>query len=410
MSAALFVVALVTVVRPAAIQTFEHVDRHMFVGPNPSAIVAADLNGDGRPEIVTADRGTLTSPREERPANNELSFLVAQEDGSYQTQPPLRAGYAPYEIAVANIDALKAPDLVVVSFLAVRNRDLCLFRNLGEDLFDASYYSVPDRPVQYTKMFDGDNAPVFTTPGITALAVEDVNHDRFRDIIATGWSSDILITFLGTRGTFFGTPRLTAAYGGPRDIEAADFDGDREIDLVTTMYSSGEVTLWKGDGKGDFREAARFPSRGHLPHKVQVHDINGDGKLDLAVSHCHSDDSVVLFYGDGGFVFGTSQEISVGKDRSVLEHEIRDMVVRDLTGDGRPDIAVACYASQQVVVLINQSSGSEIPQSFTKEIYPFEKGRPRALCVADFNQDGRNDLAVALWETDTVGFLEATGK
>lgn len=396
---------LVSLGQLAAAQTFLDTATRIPVGPNPSAIVAADLSGDGRPEIVTADRGTLTDPREERPANDELSFLVALEDGSYQTQPPLRAGFAPYSVAVANIDALKAPDLLVASFQAARDRDITVFRNLGGNLFEPYYYSVPDGPLEYMRMRDGDDAPLFTTPGITSLVVHDIDHDRLRDVIATGWASDVLVIFPGTVDTFLGTPKFIRAPGGPRDIGAADFDGDNEVDLVTTMYSTAEVALWKGDGRGRFKEVTRFASRGSLPHRVQVSDINGDGRLDLAISHCHSDDSIVLFYGDGGFAFSTSQEIALGEDRRVLGREIRDIVVEDLTGDGRRDLAAACYASRQVIVLINRSKGPALPQSFEQEMYTFEDGRPRALAVADFNQDGRSDLGVALWEANAVGFL-----
>lgn len=407
--AVVLIACLSTVAHTGVAQTFAATDSRIAVGPNPSAIVAVDLNGDGRPEIVTADRGTLADPREERPANDELSFFVAQEDGTYETQPPLRAGYAPYGIVVANIDALKAPDLVVASFHATRNRDISLFRNLGENLFEASHYAVPDEQLPYTKMRDGDDRPLFVAPGITALVVQDMDHDRLRDVVATGWASDVLVFFPGVADTFLGTPRLTAAPGGPRDIKAADFDKDNETDLVTTMYSTAEVALWKGNGQGNFEEVTRFPSRGKLPHKVQVSDINGDGRLDLVVSHCHNDDSIVVFYGDGGFSFSTSQELTLGADRGLLEHEIRDIIVEDLTGDGRPDIAAACYASRQVIVLINQSRASALPQSFKRATHDFEKGRPRALCVADFNQDGIKDLGIALWEENAVRFLLGQG-
>lgn len=380
------------------------------VGPNPCSIVAQDLNGDGVPEIVTADRGVLRDPAEEVPANPELSFLVATGPLRYESQPPLRAGFAPWCIAVANMDALRALDLVVGSFHAGTEGHLTLFLNIGENKFKKQQYSAPVQTLTYMRQRDLDERPVFTVPGITSLAVEDFDGDGYRDVIATGWSSDVLLFFPGTVDTYLGAPRIIQAPGGPRDVQGADFDKDGNVDLVTTMYSSGQVVVCRGDGKGGFEEVDRFSSRGRLPHKVRIGDLNQDGKADLVVSHCHSDDSMVVFYGQGGFSFPVSQEILLGTDRKRVEHEIRDILVEDLTQDGKPDIAAACYASSQVTLLLNESKGASSTPEFRLEHYSFRgrlKAQPRALCSADFNGNGKKDLAVALWNANAVAILLA---
>jgi hypothetical protein len=399
--------------------TFKKHPKQFPVGPNPSAIVAADLNDDGYPEILTADIGFLADPREERPAHDQVSFLLARGALDYEPLPQLQTGFAPYSIAVANIDALKAPDIIVGCFHAASNRDVTLFRNLGGNLFEPRHFRIPpDRELPYNRMRDGDGAPVFCTPGITSVIVpeapatgsrpqrpNDVNHDGYRDMVAAAWCSDVLVFLPGAPDTYFGTPKFIPAAGGPRDVKAADFDKDGEVDLAATLYLSDQVAFWKGDGAGNFEPATHFPSRGRLPHKLQVADVNLDGKLDVVVSHCYTDDSVVVFYGDGGFEFSVSQELMLGRDREKLECEIRDIMVTDLNGDERPDIAAACYGSGEVVVLINTSSDSAKTQTFRKEVYTFKEGRPRALCAADFNADKKRDLAVALWETNTVALL-----
>lgn len=155
------------------------------VGPYPTDIVAVDLNGDDIPEIVTTNRGDLSDPSDERPASDQLSYLVATKPLEYSTQPQLRTGFGPYALVAANIDALKATDLVVANFMAARNRDLTLLRNLGENIFEPHHFSVDNEALRYTQRLDADDAPVFTEPGLTSLAVADIDRDGYRDAIAT---------------------------------------------------------------------------------------------------------------------------------------------------------------------------------------------------------------------------------
>ncbi len=395
--------ALVAVQAGAAV--FQVASQRVQVGPNPSAIAVADLNDDGFPDIVTADTGALSDPRQERPANDELSVLLTTGPMAYEPIPRLRSDFAPYDIAIANMDALKAPDIIVASFMAVRTQDIALFRNMGDKLFEPLYFGIPDETLPYLRNRDSDDEPVFTVPGLTSIAVADFNQDRFRDIIATAWSSDLLVHFQGRADVYLAEPQFIAAPGGPRRVRVLDVDGDGALDLAVALYNANEVGLWKGDGTGGFAAAGRFMTRGRLPSDLEVGDINGDGKPDLIVSHSYSEDSIVVFYGDGTFSYGTSQELLVGPDRHVLEHEIRDITVADMNGDSRLDIAAACFASRSVAVFLNSSEDSALPQKFVSETYPFDQARPRALCAGDLDNNGATDLAVALWDANAVGFL-----
>jgi hypothetical protein len=396
-----------TVAPEAAAQTFTPRPRLFQVGPNPCAIAAQDLNDDTWPEIITADRGALVDPREERPANDELSLLIAQGNLEYvKLHPSLKTDFAPYALAVANVDGLKWPDIIVANFHPKRNQDVSAFLNLkSEGVFKPLSFRVPDEGLQYFRYEDGDGTPMFTKPGLTALVVRDVNGDGLRDLVAAGWASDVLVIMPGHTENCFDTATTFKAPGAPRDLQLADFDKDGCLDIAVAMSATNEVALWKGDGKGAFSEAGRFATRGRQPTRIRLADLNRDGVTDIAVSHRYADDSIVLFYGDGGFRFSVSQEIMLGESHEVLEHEIRDFLAEDLNGDGRTDLAAACFASGKVIALINESADKSPQQSFRRETYSFQGGRPAALCSADFDQNGSTDLAVALWELNSVGLL-----
>ena len=106
--------------------------------------------------------------REERPAEDHISYLIGRPDLAFESQPPLPCGFGPYRVVVANIDALKAPDILAVSFHAVRNRDLTLLRNIGDGLFEPHSFSVPDDGLKYVQERDAEGLPLFSTPGLTA--------------------------------------------------------------------------------------------------------------------------------------------------------------------------------------------------------------------------------------------------
>lgn len=401
----LLLIASLFVASSAQTQTFELQAKRLRVGPNPTSIVLADLNEDGQLDVLTTNRGRLMDPRDVRPAEENISYLIGRADGDFDAQPPLPCGYGPYQVVVANIDALRAPDIVVANFHAVRNRDLTLLRNLDAELFEPRHFSVSDDGLRYTQMRDSEGLPLFSTPGLTAVAVADVDTDGYRDAIATGWSSDVLVRFPGHPESYFGEPIVTALSGGPRDLAIEDFDGDGAVDLAVTLYNADEIALLKGTGKGEFELVDKFSSRGKMPHKIRVADMNGDRKRDLVVTHAQSDDSVVIFFGDGGFSFEAAQEFRLGENRFQREYGIEDVVVRDFTEDGKPDVALACAAAGSVVFMRNVSSGPGPHLQFEQEAYAIADAQPYALAAGDVNGDGRGDLAVALWGANAVAIL-----
>jgi len=385
--------------------TFEVQSKRYRVGPNPISVALADLNDDGILDILAANRGPLRDIRDERPAEENLSYLVGRADGGFDSQPPLPCGFGPYQVVVANIDALRAPDIVVANFHEVRNRDLTLLRNLDAGVFEPHHFTVPDDALRYTQMRDSEGQPVFSMPGLTAVAVADVNGDGYRDALATGWSSDVLVQFPGHPENYFADAIITVCAGRPRDLALEDLDGDGVLDLAVTLYNTDEIAILKGSGKGTFDLVDKFSSRGKMPQRIRAADVNGDHRRDLVVTHAQTGDSIVVFLGDGDFHFSVAQEIQLGTDRFHREIGVEDLVVRDFNGDDKPDIALACADAGAVILLRNTTDGKSLPLRFEKEVFAFEGGAPHALAAGDITRDGKPDLAVALWGADSIGLL-----
>ncbi|MFL6276235.1 MAG: FG-GAP-like repeat-containing protein [Blastocatellia bacterium] len=120
--------------------------------------------------------------------------------------------------------------------------------------------------------------------------------------------------------------------------------------------------------------------------------FNGDGRLDLATA-CYFANSVTVVLGDGAGGFGTPSSFGVSDGPQGL-------AVGDFNGDGKPDLAVACQTAGKVSILLgNGAGGFGAANSFNAG------ATPRDVEVGDFNGDGKQDLASANWDSNNVTIL-----
>jgi predicted heme/steroid binding protein len=229
----------------------------------------------------------------------------------------------------------------------------------------AQHYAVGELPQDpIAADFDGKNGPDLAT----------VNFNSF----------DVGVLLNNGDGTFAAAVS-TGVSSGPRPGAAADFDNDGKIDLAIGQENANNVAILPGNGDGTFGQRVVFPA-GSAPARVRSADFNGDARLDLAIANQDSNDISVLLNTSSGTTlsFASAQNYAV-------EDDPLDVAIADLDGNNSPDLVNVNASSNDVSVLLNNGDGTfpATPQNFA-----VGGVQPISIAPADFNGDGKIDLAV----------------
>ena len=225
--------------------------------------------------------------------------------------------------------------------------------------------------------------------GESNMAFADFDNDGHLDLVVTNSSSHDLIVFQGNgQGNLTNLGRFPAGQQ-PTDVAAADINGDEVIDLVLANHETSYLTLLLGDGRGGFQPASNSPLTIAVdphPHAVLVHDIDGDGDVDLLVDH-RGQRGVLVLKGLGDGAFETpGTVINVGGDPYI------GMAIGDLNGDGQLDVATPNPDEIGIVLNTDASTMTFARASSVEATSPF------GVQLADFNGDGLLDIVAASGE------------
>ena len=280
----------------------------------------------------------------------------------------------------------------------------------GDGKVDLAFV-VPGKGKAHIALGDGTGNFTLVSPASTgnnpvSIAVGDFNNDGRLDLVSSNYNNNNLSVFAGDgAGNLTRVSHNFPSTGSqPLSVAAGDFNGDGKLDLAVANFGSNSVSVLLGDGAGNF-SLASSPATGAFPVSLAVGDFNGDGKLDLAVANqCGSDDlcitsqgTVSILLGDGAGNFSLTSSPATGNDPS-------SVVVADFNGDGKPDLAVANLQDSTVSILLGDGSGN-----FTLASSPETGAYPISLAVGDLNGDGKPDLAVANEAGDSVSILLGDG-
>jgi FG-GAP-like repeat len=231
----------------------------------------------------------------------------------------------------------------------------------------------------------------------------DLDGDGDRDLAVTsGTLNRVEILRNNGSGRFAEIASSPEFVGGqPNSIDAADDDGDSDLDLLTANTAGDDVTVLRNNGHGNFVQAASSPeSVGDNPTSVVAIDLDGDLDPDLAVANQDADTvSILRNRGNGNFTELSSSPESSGDGPKKL-------AAGDLDGDGDADLAIADTFGSTVTLLRNDGAGDFVPYPGSPKV----GGQfPSAIALPDIDGDADRDLVFSNGGSQNVSVFRNLG-
>ncbi len=321
-------------------------------------LVVADLNKDGYPDLISFELvGIDTWP-----------VIVQLNNGDGTLGPAVSYAVGqPYDAVVADLNGDGNPDIIVASRTPAA---VMVLLGNGDGTFKpAVSYSSPG--------------------GAVSLGAGDVNGDGKIDVVASDGQSSISV-FLGNGDGTLQTAR-SSSVSTPGLLVLADFNQDHKLDLaiLNSSLDAPGFRILLGNGDGTFQSPVGYTTASSNSDMLTA-DFNHDGIPDIAIATYDISGTVDIFLGRGDGTFKTAIPANVNLDPAGQLNPV------DINGDGNTDLILSSEGGF-TVILGNGDGTFQAPTNYS--------GLPGfySIAVADFDRDGRFDIATPNYGADASG-------
>ena len=364
-------------------------------GSGPLQTVIADLDGDGKPDLIVGDAygGEISIYR-------NISTNGSLTAGSFASRvilPGITGTYDnPYSIAVADLDGDSRLDIIAIN---ADSNVVSIYRNISSPgtLTTNSFATRID--------LSGGNT-------MRGLAVQDLNGDGLPEIVTANAGDNTISVYqnLSTVGNIaFATRVNFATASGPQGLAIGDLDGDGNPDVaVTCSGGTPTVSVFRNLGTGGNIMANSLASHVDFPalpsvFPIAIGDVDGDGKLDLVVGISQSSDAI-LVYRNTSTVGSITTNSFAAPVRFAAPGWVNSVALADLDGDGKLDIALSTQQSGNYFSIFKNisSPGSFTTASLASRVDYSAGNNPSGISIGDLDGDGRPDIVFANTYGNTI--------
>ncbi len=323
--------------------------------PGIIRLSAADMDGDGDTDIVSASY-----------SEKRLAWHENRGDGTFEAAAIINEGVdGLFSVKTADLNGDGRPEIVTAEF--------------GEDSAVALYTNL-ESGFERSTISNDLNAPL-------AVEVADIDGDGDEDVIAAAYYGDDIVWYENDGEAGFTKSEVgdvSDSVIGTFRLQAADWDNDSDLDLISVSTKDDKVAFHENLGGGQFAEQAVIFDNWSSPTAGVPADIDGDGDEDLLVAS-YADDTLLWVRND------TVRDDTRFQSQTIISEDLTAVFVVDavdLNGDGSRDLLAALTGANQIAWAPNDGSG----EFGEVQVIDTQDGSPLFAGAADLDGDGDNDV------------------
>lgn len=329
------------------------------VGGSPRAMVVADLNGDGKADIATASHTSST-----------FSVLLGTGSGSFAPATTTALGFAPSSIAAADFNADGKLDLAIAN---IEGKSVSIFPGSGGGTF-------------------GTKTEAAVGSRVSSVVTGDLDGALGADLIMATESG--VVTLLNKGTGLFGAPTTYKTGDYPSsNVAVGELNGDGKLDVVV----SNSMELYVFLGKGETLSTPIYLQAPHYPGGLAVGKVDTVYGLDLVVA-CDKSIALATYISQGNGTFKAAAKTKAGAGPV-------SVALADLNGDKKLDAIT--IGPDNFSVLLGAGTGTF---AVTRYLTPVGSSWGLQVATADFNLDGKVDIALGFSGIQSVFILLGEGK